>query len=152
MNDASGAAQSHTAASSMAASTNSGTHASAMPDPVTGNIGVSRSGPASPNMAESIIIDSTSPWDGPHPGLAAGHAGVGSARQVRRAPIGIVRLPASLLAPRRRGVRPPRPSRGDDGGSSRQPVSDTHRLVVYKASFLEMHNKGYLKLRARLHK
>ena len=130
MTDAAGAAQSHTAASSMAASTNSGTHASAAPDPNPGSIGVSRSGPASINMAESIIIDSTSPWDGPHPGLAAEHASVGSAHHVRRAPIGIVRLPASLLAPRRRGVRPPRPPRGGDGGSSRQPVSNTHRLVL----------------------
>ncbi|DBA80626.1 TPA: hypothetical protein ACH3X1_007876 [Trebouxia sp. C0004] len=123
-----GAAQSHTAASSMAASTNSGTHAYAMPDTETGSIAVSLSGPMSAHMAESTIIDSISPWDGPHPGLAAGHASVGSAHQVRRAPIGIVRLPASLLAPRRRGLRPPRPPRGADGGSSRQPVSDTHRL------------------------
>ncbi len=134
--DASGVAQSHAAASSVAASTTSGTHASTMPDPNPGSVGVVRSAPMSINMAESIIIDSTSPWDGPHPGLAAENASFGSAHQVRRAPIGIVRLPASLLAPRRRGVRPPRPPRGGGGGSSRQPVSDTHRLVIYQASFL----------------
>jgi len=136
MNDASGAARSHTAATSMAASTNSGTHASVIPDPNPGSIGAFQTGPTSTNMAESIIIDSTSPWDGPHPGLAAENPSVGSALRVRRAPIGIVRLPASLLAPRRRGVRPPRAPRGGGGGSSRQPVSNTHRLVVYKASFL----------------
>lgn len=138
MNDASGAAQSHPAASSMAASTNSGTHASSMLNPNPGSIGVFRSAPMSTNMAESIIIDSTSPWDGPHPGLAAENPSVGSAHRLRRAPIGIVRLPASLLAPRRRGggVRPPRAPRGGDGGSSRQPVSAAHRLVIYKAPFL----------------
>ena len=136
MNDASGAAQSHPAASSMAASTNSGMHASAVPDPNPRSMGFFRSGLMPTNTADSIIIDSTSPWDGPHPGLAAENASFGSAHRVRRAPIGMVRLPASLLAPRCRGVRPPRPPRGVDGGSSRQPVSDTHRLVMQTASFL----------------
>jgi len=143
VNDASGAAQPHTAESSMAASTNSGTH---VPDPGTGSIGVPYSGPMSAHMAESTIIDSISPWDGPHPGLAVGQASVGPARQVRRAPIGIVRLPASLLAPQRRVLRPPRPPRGGDGGSSRQPVSNTHRLAMYKAACSEMHEQGNLNM------
>lgn len=146
MNDASGAAQSHTAATSMAASTNSGTHASVIPDPNPGSIGAFQTGPTSTNMAESIIIDSTSPWDGPHPGLAVGHTSVGPARQVRRAPIGIVRLPASLLAPQRRVLRPPRPPRGGHGGSNRQPVSNTHRLAMYKAACSEVHEQGNLNM------
>jgi len=146
MNDASGAAQSHPAASSMAASTNSGMHASAVPDPNPRSMGFFRSGLMPTNTADSIIIDSTSPWDGPHPGLAAENASVGSARQVRRAPIGIVRLPASLLAPQRRVLRPPRPPRGGHGGSNRQPVSNTHRLAMYKAACSEVHEQGNLNM------
>lgn len=40
------------------------------------------------------------PWDGPHPGLAMPHASSGSHLQYR-APLGLVRLPQSLLPPRR---------------------------------------------------
>ncbi|DBB03686.1 TPA: hypothetical protein ACH3X3_011009 [Trebouxia sp. C0006] len=111
-------------------------HASAVPDPNPRSMGFFQSGLMPTNTADSIIIDSTSPWDGPHPGLAAENASFGSAHRVRIAPIGMVRLPASLLAPRRRGVRPPRPPRGVDGGSSRQPVSDTHRSGAHS----DVHN------------
>lgn len=65
---------------------------------------------------DSITIDSTSgPWDGPHPGLAAPDPSSGSQNR-RRAPLGLVRLPQSLLPP-------PRSHHGRASGIQARPVS-----------------------------
>ena len=77
-----------------------------------------------PHPADCITIDTgSSPWDGPHPGLAAGQGTFGPG-PARRAPIGIVRLPASLTAPRRRGRNPPRHAGGF--GATHPSASTSH--------------------------
>ena len=82
------------------------------------NAASSASNTVETHMGNNIIIDSSSCWDGPHPGLAAGQASLGN-RSVRRAPVGMVRLPVSLLAPERRVPRLPRaPGQGVGGGAS----------------------------------
>lgn len=110
---------------------------------------------ARPALAgESTVIDSSSPWDGPHPGLAADRANGGAigSRPLRTAPIGIVRLPASLQAPRRRGRRPPRHA-GDNVGTSRQPSIGMHRLgihdVMTHTSGMRSHLTSLLPVRTR---
>ena len=82
--------------------------------------------PEYPHSGDSILIESSSPWDGPHPGLAAAqgnpgnpHARTGPAP----APLGIVRLPANMVAARAMHVRPVRQGRHQSSGAGLQ-----HRL------------------------
>ena len=63
--------------------------------------------------SDAITIDDSSPWDGPHPGLEVGPPSTGSRR--RRSHVGMVKLPASLVGPKRRTVRAARPATGDRG-------------------------------------
>lgn len=79
--------------------------------------GRSRPGTAQPARQhaaaqQGIIVDDSSPWDGPHPGLGVRGQTSDNPMQ-RRAQVGIVRLPQSLLAPKQRPLRPARPHAGD---------------------------------------
>ncbi|KAL3145912.1 hypothetical protein ABBQ38_015280 [Trebouxia sp. C0009 RCD-2024] len=82
-----------------------------------------------PHHGDFIFIDSSSsPWDGPHPGLAAPQAGPSNLGP-RRAPLGIVRLPANLVGSRARHIRPPR----QGGHHSSTPASESrvsHQAAV----------------------
>lgn len=68
--------------------------------------------PGQAHSGDSILIDSSGSWDGPHPGLAAAQGSSSTALRARtgpaRAPLGIVRLPANLVAARERHGRPAR--------------------------------------------
>ena len=131
---------SHTAASSTAANNDPTTHALRMPDARFSDLAEPQSRARPASASESTVIDSTSPWDGPHPGLAADRANGGptGSRPLRTAPIGIVRLPTSLQPPRRRARRPPRHA-GDNVGTSRQPSLGMHRLDMHNVI---MHTSG----------
>lgn len=65
--------------------------------------------PGQPPSGDSILIDSSGSWDGPHPGLAAAQGSSSTALHARtgpaRAPLGIVRLPGNLVAGRERHGR-----------------------------------------------
>ncbi|KAL3155874.1 hypothetical protein ABBQ32_012876 [Trebouxia sp. C0010 RCD-2024] len=86
-------------------------------------------GGQTPHHANSIFIESSSsPWDGPHPGLAAPQADPSNLRP-RRAPLGIVRLPANLVGSRARHIRTPR--QGAHQSSSAAPESrSSHQEAV----------------------
>ncbi len=132
------------AASNPAVSNASATHAPATNAPATNAPAISHTAETRPSArafshqtGNSITIDDSSPWDGPHPGLAAGQARLGT-DSAHRAPIGIVRLPASLLPSRCKLVRPLRRRADDnasglhgDPGRQSNPESGTHRSVSH---------------------
>ena len=85
--------------------------------------------PGHPHPRDCILIDSSSLWDGPHPGLSAALGTPGNLRArtgPAPAPLGIVRLPANMIAARAKHVRPVRHSRHQSSGAALQNGSSHH--------------------------